>query len=135
MPGARCRLDADRHPSRLSRVFPTRLILISIFVLVGAATAQTPPSPAPPASTPPADRTVRTLYLIRHGIYDSADERPDSVGKALTPLGIAQIRLAAARLRGMPVTFTSIRSSRLTRAWESARVLAADFPNLTVRPT
>ena len=45
------------------------------------------------------------------------------------------LRLVAARLKGMPVTFTSIHTSRLTRARESARVLGADFPNLAIRST
>jgi len=114
---------------------PPQILFLILFcvIVASAANAQTPPSSPPP--TPPANHTVRTLYMIRHGAYDTADERPDSVGKALTPIGIAQIRLVAARLRGMPVRFTSIRSSRFTRARESARVLAADFPDLVVRPT
>lgn len=87
------------------------------------------------AQTPPANPTVRTLYLIRHGAYDQNDERPDSVGMSLTPLGVAQVRLVANRLRSMPVTFTSIETSRLTRARESARVVAAEFPELSVRST
>jgi serine/threonine-protein phosphatase PGAM5 len=121
------------HAGSPRRLVASVLVLMPLLVAVvttASARAQSPPAPAPPANP-----TVRTLYLIRHGAYDTADERPDSVGKALTPLGIAQIRLAAARLKGMPVHFTSIRSSRLTRARESARVLAADFPDLAVRPT
>lgn len=87
------------------------------------------------AQAPPANPTVRTLYLIRHGAYDQADERPDSVGMSLTPLGIAQVRLVANRLRAMPITVTSIQTSRLTRARESAHVVAAEFPGLAVRST
>lgn len=51
---------------------------------------------------------VRTVYLIRHGEYDSLDERDADVGKGLVPLGVAQARLVAARLRGMPVDFSSL---------------------------
>ncbi|TPW16722.1 MAG: serine/threonine-protein phosphatase PGAM5, partial [bacterium] len=45
------------------------------------------------------------------------------------------VRLVANRLRSMPVRFSSIQTSRLTRARESARVVAAEFPELAVRST
>jgi serine/threonine-protein phosphatase PGAM5 len=73
---------------------------------------------------------VRTVYLIRHGDYDHADERDPYVGKGLVPLGVAQARLVAARLRGMPVTFTSLQSSTMTRARETALVIGEEFPAL-----
>ena len=57
---------------------------------------------------------VRTVYLIRHGDYDHEDDRDPDVGKALIPLGVAQARIVGARLRGMPVEFTSLHSSTMT---------------------
>jgi len=75
---------------------------------------------------------VRTIYLIRHGEYDIGDERDPDVGKGLVPLGVAQARLVAARLRGMPVTFTSIWSSTMTRAWQTALVIGQEFPGLQI---
>jgi hypothetical protein len=42
---------------------------------------------------------VRTLYLIRHGEYDHADDRDPDVGKALVPLGVAQARILGAAAR------------------------------------
>ena len=63
----------------------------------------------------------RTLYLVRHGAYhDTATTDP---ARTLTPLGIAQARLAAARLRGEAATYASITSSTLTRARETAQVI------------
>ena len=41
----------------------------------------------------------RTIYLIRHGEYNSEDERDPDVGKELVSLGIAQTRLLSSRLR------------------------------------
>ncbi len=76
---------------------------------------------------------VRTLYLIRHGDYDSDDESDPTVGKALIPLGVAQARLVGARLRGMPVAFTSLHSSTMTRARQTALVIGEEFPDLQLQ--
>jgi hypothetical protein len=51
---------------------------------------------------------TRIIYLIRHGQYDHGDKRDEYIGRGLVPLGIAQARLLAARLRAMPVEFTSL---------------------------
>lgn len=73
---------------------------------------------------------VRTVYLIRHGEYDILDQREADVGKGLVPLGVAQARLLAARLRAMPVDFTSLVSSTMTRARQTALVIGEEFPEL-----
>ncbi len=87
------------------------------------------------AAAEPAGDGVRTVYLIRHGDYDSADERDADVGKALTPLGVAQARLLGARLRGMPVEFTSLTSSTMTRARQTALVIGEELPKLALTST
>ena len=69
----------------------------------------------------------RTLYLIRHGQYDHDDDRDPDVGKALVPLGVTQARLLSARLQGMPVHFSALHSSTMTRARETARVIGDDL--------
>jgi len=73
---------------------------------------------------------VRTVYLIRHGEYDIEDTRDPFAGKGLVPLGVAQARLVGARLRGLPVDFTSLSSSSMTRARQTALVLGEEFPDL-----
>jgi serine/threonine-protein phosphatase PGAM5 len=73
---------------------------------------------------------VRMIYLIRHGEYDHEDERDEEIGRALVPLGVAQARLVAARLRAMPVEWTSLTSSTMTRARETAQVIADELPQL-----
>lgn len=78
---------------------------------------------------------VRTLYLIRHGDYDHDDERDPDVGKALVPLGVVQARLLGARLRGMPVHFDALHTSTMTRARQTAQVLADDLPGLETETT
>lgn len=78
---------------------------------------------------------VRTIYLIRHGHYDIDDERDPDVGRALIPLGIAQARLVAARLSSLPVKITSLHSSTMTRARQTAAVINQEFPELELHQT
>jgi serine/threonine-protein phosphatase PGAM5 len=73
---------------------------------------------------------VRTLYLVRHGAYESNPKADPAVGPGLTPLGIAQARLVAARLGGMPVHFDSITASTLARARETAVVIHETLANV-----
>lgn len=84
-----------------------------------------------PAAAAPAPAT-RTIYLVRHGNYDPADKASD--GGSLTALGIAQARLVAARLRSLPVTFTSLQFSTMTRADQTARIIQQSLPQLTLQP-
>ena len=79
------------------------------------------------------DKGTRTIYLIRHGFYNESDSRDEFIGKGLTPLGIAQARLVAARLKGMPVKFTSLISSTMTRARQTAMVINEGFPELELK--
>jgi serine/threonine-protein phosphatase PGAM5 len=76
---------------------------------------------------------IRTIYLIRHGDYDQADTSNSDIGKKLTPLGIAQARLLSARLQTMSVEFTSLTSSTMTRAKETAMIINEDFPGLELQ--
>ena len=75
----------------------------------------------------------RTIYLIRHGEYNSEDERDPDVGKELVPLGIAQTRLLSSRLKSMGVEFNSLTSSTMTRARQTAMLINEDFPWLELK--
>jgi serine/threonine-protein phosphatase PGAM5 len=75
----------------------------------------------------------RTIYLIRHGEYNSEDKRDPDVGKELVPLGIAQARLLSSRLKSMGVEFTSLISSTMTRARQTAMIINEDFPELNLQ--
>jgi serine/threonine-protein phosphatase PGAM5 len=75
----------------------------------------------------------RTIYLIRHGEYNSEDERDPDVGKELVPLGIAQTRLLSSRLESMGIEFNSLNSSTMTRARQTAMIINEDFPKLNLQ--
>jgi serine/threonine-protein phosphatase PGAM5 len=64
---------------------------------------------------------------VRHGHYDVDDPRDESVGRGLTPIGVAQARLLGARLRALPFRFDEIVASPFTRARETAAVVADDL--------
>jgi serine/threonine-protein phosphatase PGAM5 len=81
------------------------------------------PSFAQGAASVPAAPFARTIYLVRHGAYVPDPAADPQLGSGLTPLGIAQARLLAARFRGMNVRLDSMTSSTMTRARETAVVM------------
>ena len=76
-------------------------------------------------SLPPA---ARTIVLVRHGNYLDDDAIPEMPGPHLSPLGVAQARLAAARIAGMPGQFEALLVSPMQRARDTAATIAPDFP-------
>jgi serine/threonine-protein phosphatase PGAM5 len=109
-----------RIPNRLSSSTLVVALLTSLFATGGSLSAA--------ESTGEEKPGARTLYLVRHGEYDHDDERDARTGKALVPLGIAQARVLGARLKAMPFEFTARLASPLTRARQTAEVIAAELP-------
>ena len=101
---------------------PTLLVLL--LAAAGLAPDLRAQATAPAVALPAG---VRTLYLVRHGAYDIDDPRDEAVGRGLLPIGVAQARLTGDRLRGLPFTLDSIVASPLTRARETAEVIAAEL--------
>ncbi len=106
------------------RSHPSLWVWATLFLALGSAGA---------AAAQSEGTGVRTIYLIRHGDYDHADDRDPDVGKGLVPLGVAQARLVAHRLRSMPVEWTSLHASTMTRARETAQVVAQELPHLELQ--
>jgi serine/threonine-protein phosphatase PGAM5 len=75
----------------------------------------------------------RTIYLVRHGEYDHQDPRPEEVGRGLVAIGVAQSRLLGARLRASGIHFDAFDASPLTRARQTAELLAEDLPGIPLR--
>lgn len=79
---------------------------------------------------------TRTLYLVRHG-QQAATRDPgaeeDNLGTGLTRLGIQQARAVARRLQEVPLSM--IHTSTLRRAAQTARAIAAAWPNVPVTAT
>lgn len=102
-----------------------RRILLALLLAAGGLAPELRAQTAAPNAAPPAG--VRTLYLVRHGAYDLEDPRDEDVGKGLLPIGVAQARLAGDRLRGLPFSFDAVYASPLTRARQTAQVIAAQL--------
>jgi serine/threonine-protein phosphatase PGAM5 len=109
---------------------PSKLLIL--ILMVGTWWAASTPK-AWSAETVKKNDGLHTVFLIRHGEYDIGDVRDPDAGGGLVPLGVAQARLVAARLRGMPVTFSSIWSSTMTRAWQTALVIGQEFPGVRIQ--
>jgi len=78
-----------------------------------------------PAAVP--SPAARTIVLIRHGAYDANLEVADGLGSGLTPIGVAQARLAGARLAGLPHRWDAFLASPLRRAQETAKIIGQDL--------
>ena len=91
--------------------------------------------PVQAQENPESEPAMRTLYLVRHGAYHRTSDAEDYTGNALIPLGIAQARLAGARLSSLPVEMTALYSSTMTRARQSGAIIAQDFPQLELQQT
>jgi serine/threonine-protein phosphatase PGAM5 len=128
------------RPSLRVRLLVLALTMIAGSAMCGAASASCDESPvsdatsapaAPqPVTTPPG---TRTLYLIRHGLYDEDDPREEAVGKGLTEDGRTQARMTGARLAALGIPFDTLWTSPFTRARETAAIIAQSLAGLTPR--
>ncbi|MHB8079680.1 MAG: histidine phosphatase family protein [Candidatus Krumholzibacteriia bacterium] len=111
---------------RLTRILPCAVwsLIVSVPVARAAdavATADSAAAPAPGS---------RTLYLVRHGLYDQDDPRDEATGQGLVPVGREQARLVGERLAALGVRYDALVTSPLTRARETAAIIAARLPGL-----
>ncbi len=102
-------------------------MLLRVFLILMLSLAAAAPAAA---VLPDYEEPVRTIFLIRHGEYDHDDESDPDVGRALVTIGRQQARLIAARLDAMPIEFTSLQASTMTRARQTAEIMAERFPEL-----
>jgi serine/threonine-protein phosphatase PGAM5 len=101
------------------RLRPLFLLVLPV-VLVASGAARADDKPA-----------ARTIVLLRHGHYVIGDHDDPRLGAGLSPMGIAQAHLAAARIAALPFRFDAVYASPLTRAQDTAKVIAADLPGIT----
>ena len=80
-------------------------------------------SPSNPLAADASGKGVRTIYLIRHGIYDRDSTADDRVANGLNALGRVQAKLIGERLARLPVKMTTLVSSTYTRARETADIM------------
>jgi serine/threonine-protein phosphatase PGAM5 len=74
----------------------------------------------------------RHIYLVRHGQREPGDGA-DTLGPALTAMGRQQAALAAERLSALEIDV--IHTSSFRRTTQTAQIIAAQFPNVSIRPS
>ena len=83
---------------------------------------------APVSAAEPQTPAMRTIVLVRHGNYADDPAIEEKIGPPLSPIGVAQARLAGAALMGLPLHFDHFYVSPMQRARNTAAVIAGDFP-------
>ena len=71
---------------------------------------------------------ARDIILVRHGNYVEDARVDERIGPGLSPLGVAQARLAGARLAGLPTRFDAMLVSPMQRARDTAAIISEEFP-------
>jgi len=119
----------------MPRSMKVRLLALALATLSAAAMQGAAPSTAVVAATQAIATSpgTRTLYLIRHGLYDEDDPRDEAVGRGLTEAGRSQARMTGARLAALGVPFDTLWASPMTRARETAAIIAESLPGLMPR--
>jgi len=77
-------------------VISLRRLGLCAFVLALLLPATTIAQTPPPGGV--AGKGLRTIILVRHGVYDETDPRGPEIGKALLPEGREQARITGERL-------------------------------------
>lgn len=105
------------------------LLLCAAAALPRPAAGQMPSTPAAPA----AAKGVRTILLVRHGLYDRDEKVDDRVGNGLNAIGREQATLVGRYLAALPVKLTTLTSSTLTRARETADLMGTELEMTSLR--
>lgn len=91
----------------------------ALAVVCIAANAAEPPSTAP---------AMREIVLVRHGNYTPDPAVDEKIGPPLSSIGVAQARLAGARLRSELPKPDALYVSPMQRARDTAAAIGAEFP-------
>ncbi|HLI78338.1 MAG TPA: phosphohistidine phosphatase SixA [Candidatus Binataceae bacterium] len=67
------------------------------------------------------------LYIMRHGLAEEPTPKGDDSARKLTSKGVDKIRKAAAGMRAMGLAFNVILTSPITRAMETAEIVAGEL--------
>lgn len=105
------------HCARLCATFARFGAFLAVFA--SASAAEPSPSAAP---------AMREIVLVRHGNYVEDPAIDEKIGPHLSPIGVAQARLAGARLHGELSQLDALHVSPMQRARDTAAAIGAEFP-------
>jgi serine/threonine-protein phosphatase PGAM5 len=127
----------SRQRPHRGRAVPIGLLVALVVTAAGLCGVSATDASAQQSAPRGADargRGVRTLILIRHGLYDDNDPRDEEIGRALVPVGREQARLTGARLAAWPSRIDALHASTMTRARETADIIARALPGPAPQP-
>lgn len=118
----------------MKRTAATELLALLVLLAGVASTSARSPAPADPATpaalpTPPVQ--MREVILVRHGHYAPDPAIDERTGPGLSPIGVAQARLAGARLRADLPRIDGFLVSPMQRARDTAASIGQAFPSAT----
>lgn len=96
------------------------LALIAVMILVPNNVGAAEPAAVTPAA--------KEIILVRHGNYLPDSTVDEKIGPHLSPIGVAQARLAGARLHGERAKLDGLHVSPMQRARDTAAAIGAEFP-------
>jgi len=99
----------------------TNLARFAVLAMVCVAAIAAEPSPT-------AAPAMREIVLVRHGNYVPDPAIDEKIGPPLSPIGVAQARLAGARLHGELSQLDALYVSPMQRARDTAAAIGAEFP-------
>jgi serine/threonine-protein phosphatase PGAM5 len=102
------------------RVFVVTVVVAGASAWVAAWRAEA----QAPANTP---RGVRTILLVRHGVYEEADTTDERTGRALIAEGREQARITGRRLALLALKPDTVYTSNFTRARETGALIAREM--------
>lgn len=101
-----------------------RLLLTASLLLIAALAMAAEPTSKPAPATVAPGKGIRTVYFVRHGFYEADSTADPATGPGLNALGREQAAIVGRYLAGLPVKFNTMTSSLLTRARQTADLMA-----------
>ena len=101
----------------MSRSTVLTLFVFPVLLLIGSVSHGKEPAPA-----------MHEIVLVRHGHYVADPAIAEAIGPGLSPVGVAQARLVAARLRGDLPRVDGLYVSPMQRARDTAGSIGGAYP-------
>ncbi len=90
-------------------------LVIALCALVMASSSKAAPPIALPEQAAASTPAARTVCLTRDGHYAAAPGIDEKIGPALSPVGVAQAKLAGARIAASTIAFDGLNVSPMQR--------------------
>lgn len=108
---------------------PFRSACLAALILTASTVSLAEKAPTPPTPPAPSSPPLREVILIRHGHYVADAATDERIGPGLSAIGVAQARLAGARLAGEVPHPDNLYVSPMQRARDTAGSIGLAYPD------